>query len=174
MCSEMMDSHVLPEFQMMAASNAVWSRLQAGRSHTADLHAILRSITAAIHALEIPDAAPLMQRLLCISAWTLGGCSCSSPQELLERCRGVKGRLGALLPPEVRRPSREATDEPADEMRVRSELASWGLDVEELPINADPLVQFFRCGSPSVLWFAVMQAQTQPHEFCVNIASLAW
>lgn len=145
LCREMMTIDVMPEFPMLHASNAIWSRMQAGRARTTDLHAVLRGVTAATHALQLPGAGPLMHALLRVATWTLGGCTCDIPADLLERCRWVVGRLEPLLPAVVDEFGAEVSDEEAEAERVREELLQHGLDVEELPVNVDAVVFFFRC-----------------------------
>lgn len=144
-CRQMMMIDVMPEFAMLRGSNAIWSRMQAGRARTADLRAVLHSVTAATHALNLPAAGPLMHALLRVATWTLGGCTCDTPAALLERCRWVVRRLEPLLPAVVDEFGAEVSNEDAEADRVRKELQEHGLDVEELPVNVDAVVFFFRC-----------------------------
>lgn len=131
---------------MLQASNAIWSRMQAGRARTADLHALLRCVTAAARALQLPAAAALTQHLLHVAAWTLGGGTCTAPEDLLQRCRWVIGRLEPLLPA-LGDESGAEVGEDAEERQVQEELRQHGLDVGQLPVGVDALVFFFRCAA---------------------------
>eukprot|EP00892_Ulva_mutabilis_P008776 jgi/Ulvmu1/6270/UM028_0128.1 len=142
---EMLRLAVLPEFPILQSSNTIWARLQAGRACTADLHAVLRCVTATAQALQLPAAAPMMQHLLAVAAWTLGGASTADRATLLTRCEWVVGRLQPMLPqPRARSAVGEGSEEDEEAQRVQEEVRGCGLDVEAMPVNVEPLVAFFR------------------------------